>query len=185
LGLTSSYELPLEEWLDVHGTDGFYEVSNFGRVRSWLNTRREWQDRPHLLNPSIGKNGYRVFCHRLFGGETRLLVHREVCRAFHGSPPATGDRIEVRHLDGNKLNNMATNLAWGTSADNAADRVRHGTSLSGERNPFARLTRVQVSEIRASFGYTAEELASMYGVSRQTITRILRGETWKGVVLNG
>ena len=47
-------------------------------------------------------------------------VHRLVCEAFHGSKPFT-DAI-VCHRDDNPLNNLPSNLYWGTHRTNAQDR---------------------------------------------------------------
>lgn len=176
-------ELP-EEWRAVPHTGGLYEVSTLGRVRCWINKRQVRQPEPHLLQPSVGKNGYRVFCHRLQGVETRLTVHRVVCEVFHGPPPDSGQRVEVRHLDNNKLNNAASNLCWGTAAENAADRVRAGTTNRGERCPFAKLKEDDVVAIRALHAdkwLSVDELAQEFGVARISIQRIISGRTWKEV----
>jgi hypothetical protein len=50
-------------------------------------------------------------------------VHQLVAEAFHGSRP---DGLVIRHLDGDKMNNRATNLRYGTSSENAQDRLEHG-----------------------------------------------------------
>lgn len=58
-------------------------------------------------------------------GKLKLVgVHRLVCETFNG--PCPGDGMEVRHLDGNKTNNVPSNLQWGTRKENAEDMVRHG-----------------------------------------------------------
>jgi len=136
-----------------------------------------FQREPHLLHPTVGKAGYPVWCYRIDHQEVRLTVPVTVATAFHGPCP-TG--LEVRHLDNNKLNNVATNLKWGTSAENAQDRVRAGTSLSGERNPHAKLTWDQVYSIRHYFKlWPHADLAFLFGVHVHTIKRILRNQTWK------
>ena len=111
-----------ETWRVVAGTDGAYEVSDQGRIRSWINTRRVRQDAPRIMHPSTGKNGYQMWCHRMQGKEQRMTVHATVATAFHGPKP-TGPRSEVRHLDNDKQNNVADNLVWGTPKQNADDRV--------------------------------------------------------------
>ena len=167
-----------EEWRPVPGTDGAYEVSSLGRLRSWINTRRVRQDEPKIMNPTIGKRGYRVWCHRLSGKEQRLTVHRTVALAFHGDPGP--GRWEVRHLDNDELNNQASNLAWGTPAENAADRVRAGTTNAGERSPFAKLTWKEVRSLRSEcHAMSVEVLAHKYGVTRESVRRVINNETWR------
>lgn len=65
------------------------------------------------------------------GKRTRLDVHVLIATTFHGPKPPG---CEVRHLDGDKLNNRQRNLAWGTKLENAADAKAHGRTPYGDRN---------------------------------------------------
>jgi hypothetical protein len=79
----------------------------------------------------------------------------------------------------------------GTHQDNTLDAHQKGraclTNLKpqrGEKNGCAKLTRIQVDEIRASYrrGYTPTNtirLSEKYGVSKKAISRIIRNETWR------
>jgi hypothetical protein len=110
-----------------------------------------------------------------------VWVHQLVCEAFHGPRPTS--EHQVRHLDGNRLNNHATNLAWGTREENDADRKLHG-DLAGEQNSSAKLTEGQVKEIReryAAGGIFQRELAAEYGVSQTNVSRILRRDNWQHI----
>lgn len=101
-----------EEWRRIPGIPN-YLASDLGRVMSLCG--REVR----ILRPGTSTNGYlQVALH----GRT-IAVHRIVCEAFHGAPQP-GE--EVRHLDGGKVNNVASNLAWGTSAENAQDTLALG-----------------------------------------------------------
>ena len=111
-----------EEWRTVEGTEGAYDVSDLGRLRSWINTRRVRQDEPHLMNPTTGKNGYPVWCHRMQGRELRLTVHVTVATAFHGPKPTNG-RSEVRHRDNDKMNKQGRQSGVGHTQ---AERRRQG-----------------------------------------------------------
>lgn len=57
-------------------------------------------------------------------GAKSRRVHVAVCETFHGPRPSP--KHVVRHLNGNPLDNRSVNLAWGTTAENSADTVRHG-----------------------------------------------------------
>lgn len=106
-------------------------------------------------------------------------VHQLVCEAFHGPKPFPG--AQVRHRDGNSLNNAASNLTWGTSAENHADKRDHGTLPVGERHGRAKLTEQQVREIReryAAGGVSQRELAAEYGVGRLAVSRVVRRTVW-------
>lgn len=136
---------------------------------------------PRRLSPRSDHNGYLVVSLR---GEApkrkQVPVHRAVALAFHGQPP---QGHEVRHLDGNKTNNAASNLAWGTHVENMTDRTRHGTVVRGERHHASRFTADDVVRIREAHasGQSQYSLAKKYGVSKMAIWQIVRGKVWAHV----
>jgi hypothetical protein len=112
------------------------------------------------------------------GSGCRRYVRRAsaICEAFHG-PRREG--MTVRHLDGSKTNDAASNLAWGTQKENIADKVGHGTVKLGENHPCAKLTERQVREILAQPAVGLRTLAKRYGVSSGAIYGIRHGLTWR------
>lgn len=108
-----------EQWRPVIGFDG-YEVSNLGRIMSFRRHVRPYLMRGALKSP----DGYRMVQLRdgISGGRLRL-VHCLVAEAFIGPRP---EGSQVRHLDGDKSNNIVSNLTYGTASENAYDQVRHG-----------------------------------------------------------
>jgi hypothetical protein len=113
-----------EEWRPVIGFPD-YMVSNLGRVCSTARKRV-----PRVLACPPGTRGYRKVTLRLDGRNFTRHVHALVAEAFHGPRP---DGMQVRHLDGDQLNNQASNLAWGSAVDNAADMRRHGTNANANK----------------------------------------------------
>lgn len=111
--------------------------------------------------------------------ERARYLHQLVCETFHGQPPSATH--EVRHLDGNRFHNGANNLAWGTRAENAADRVRHGTDNSGSRNWNARLSSIAVSQIKAAraAGLPYAQIGRLFNVSTMTAYRAAKGISWR------
>lgn len=100
-------------------------------------------------------------------------VHSLVAEAFHGPRPAGQ---EVRHLDGNRTNNAAVNLAYGTKVENAADRERHGNTARGEKNGNAILSNADVDFIRLLYaGKKASqyELAALFKTSQAQVHNIV------------
>ncbi len=96
-------------------------------------------------------------------------VHRLVCEAFNG--PSEG-QPSVLHADGNPSNNHASNLRWGTQADNAADSIRHGVIGRGESHSQVKLTDAAVRELRRLFRsgeMSSLDLAAKFGISRSHV----------------
>lgn len=148
-----------EEWRDVEGYDGRYQVSNIGRVRS---LPREGT-RGGILKPAVRKGYTRV---KLSSGRTTYKwrhVHALVLEAFEGPcPPGQ----QICHFDDNPENNRLENLRYGYPADNLQDKVRRGIHGPGGRLP--RLVVVQAMELR-SRGLTWREVASVLKVPEPTI----------------
>lgn len=108
-----------EQWLPVVGYENLYEVSDYGRVRNARTGK-------HV--GSVDKFGYMKVTLRKPGSKQDYRIHRLVLEAFHGK--AQVDRQLGLHRDGNKLNNRADNLYWGTQQENMRDAIDHGTHVS-------------------------------------------------------
>lgn len=90
----------------------------------------------------------------------------------------------MRHKDGNPANNAASNLAWGTAAENASDRLRHGNYARGASHHNAKLTESQVHSMieRRKSGEKVRDLALSFGVSASSVEAIIYRKLWKHVV---
>lgn len=133
-----------------------------------------------LKTHTYHKRGYQtVTLFKQAGRPVRELVHRLVLLAFRGPPP---DGYEGCHEDRNPRNNAITNLRWDTHVNNMADRVRHGTSYHGHRNPAVKLTPEQVVQMREDRRLcptiTYSELGARYRVSAGAARAIIIRKTW-------
>lgn len=146
-----------------------YEVSAGGLIRS------NYTRRP--LKGGLDKDGYRHLVVCTGGRRFTRKIATLVCVAFHGPRPAGA---VVRHLDGSRTNNRATNLAWSTQKENIGDKVRHGTHQIGERHPRAKLTEDAVRDIRSS-DESAQVMADRYKVKRVTIYAVRSRRLWRHV----
>lgn len=163
-----------EEWRPVPDYEGLYEVSNHGRV---LSLPRE-TTRGGVMG-LISNSSYFLVVLCKDGKKSRFYIHRLVLFAFAGPCPPG---FECRHLDGDPSNNSFSNLRWGTKKENSADRIIHGTHLSGERITNSKLTSSQVRTIKFKLknGYRIGRLlAREYGVSFAAISFIKNGQTWR------
>lgn len=103
-------------------------------------------------------------------GATRW-AHRVAWMLANGAWPA---RWVLHRCDNPPCVNPA-HLFLGTAADNSADMVAKGRSVSGEQHPFAKLTDVQAAEIRASHE-PLKVLAARYGINKSAASRIRNGK---------
>ena len=129
----------MEEWKDIEGYEGIYQVSNFGLVRTvpgkttirMLNGEpqtRHWIGR--TLKQKTDRGGYkRVTLWKNRRGKD-FLVHRLVCAAFHDNPE---DKPSVNHIDGNPANNSASNLEWVTPRENLLHAFDTGLNKSPDQ----------------------------------------------------
>ena len=117
-----------ERWLPVPGYEGYYEVSDQGRVRSVdrVIRYRTGQVRRYPAKMSAihtDRKGYSYFWASRDGVTVKAYIHRSVLGAFGGP----SNSLYSCHNDGDKSNNNFSNLRWGTQGDNMDDAVRHGT----------------------------------------------------------
>jgi len=120
-----------ERWLPVEGYEGFYEVSDLGRVRSLRRkTASGYRGGRVLKAAPHPESGHLTLGLSVRNKATTRAVHQLVAVAFMGEcPPGQ----EVRHKDGNPANNAASNLIYGTRSENNLDAVRHGTHWNGSK----------------------------------------------------
>lgn len=162
-----------EEWRPVVGFDG-YEVSSFGRVRSW---KRCGSGPPRAMTAWTEKDGYLMVNLRKDGKHWGRMVHRLVLEAFVGPCP---EGLIACHGDGNPSNAHIGNLRWDSYTANAIDSIKHGTRPRGSVNPAALLVEQDVLAIveRLGRGEKQVHLAPEYGVSVASIGAIKSGKTW-------
>lgn len=124
------------------------------------------------------KHGYGVINRQHFGSG---LAHRSMCIAAHGKPPT--DKHEAAHScgRGNKGCINPRHLSWKTPVENADDKKMHGTQPWGQLMWHkAKLTFDQARYAKYSTE-DSKSLADRFGVREETILRIRRGETWRGL----
>lgn len=104
-------------------------------------------------------------------------AHRVSYKLFVGEIPAG---LQIRHKCGNKLCVRPSHLLVGTHEDNESDKTA-GAILAGEAHYNAKLTAVQVAEIRARYAagnVSYQDLANDYNVSREHIGYIVNNKVW-------
>lgn len=150
-----------EEWRQVKGFEGLYEVSSFGRVRSLDRTRvvgtknggkTKRSIKGAILSQYIGNTGYKEI--GLYSGPNTSkvhLIHRLVAEAFIPNP---NNYRTVNHKDGNKLNNQVENLEWMSDSDN----IKHSYRIGIHKKPVRPIRCVETGKEYNSITEAAEEL---------------------------
>lgn len=165
-----------EEWRPLPGEEGRYEVSNLGRVRSWVKQGGRVRDEPFYLKEHIRKTGHGEYA---IGGSSgkKVMTGRAVLLAFAGPPPT--DQHQAAHNDGNPRNNAITNLRWATPEENMRDKYGHGTMPFGTKHTNSKLSAEDVYAIRKVCGFASRNaLAKCFGVSPATIAGIVSGKRY-------
>ena len=158
----------IEEWKDIKGYNGAYRVSNYGRVLSVGRIVRkggktgEMKTKDMFLSQRADFKGYmRVYLKDK--GKTRFIaVHRLVALAFIPNPL---NKPQVNHIDGNKTNNLVSNLEWCTNGENQKHAYRLGLNyVTGK----AGRPKIGVKQIDTQTGETLAWYASMNEAERHT-----------------
>lgn len=172
----------IEEWRDVIGYEGLYQVSNFGNVKSLDRLIIAPQGKRKVtgvaLKPCISNKGY--FMVSLFKdnkGSTKT-IHSLVAKHFIDNHNNYSD---INHIDCNKLNNDTDNLEYCSHKNNMEHASRHG--IMGKRN---RLEQWEVDSIvnLTKTGYSQHYIAKFLARSQAVVSKYCQRAgielTWRG-----
>lgn len=125
-----------EEWMDIPGYEGIYQISSHGNIRSLPRIRKHrWNSekvfKGRLRKPVKVWNGYLAIALRKEGEASTFLVHRLVASAFIDN---IYNKPYVNHKDGNKENNYFENLEWVTHQENCKHAFQIGLRKPGNPN---------------------------------------------------
>lgn len=167
-----------EQWKDIPGYEGRYQVSDQGRVRS-LDRYVEYSDgrrRAHpgkILAATHTTKGY-AYVDLGAGRGTRRYVHVLVASAFFAKPVGV---VEVNHKDGVKANNQLSNLEYVSHRENLEHAVRTGLNRQAKRIQALQACRVvaEYPSISSAAKAVGAHLAAIqYAIRNGTICRNFR-----------
>jgi hypothetical protein len=128
----------MENWKDIPGYEGRYQVSDLGRVKAperrvrFVSKAGREASRVRaekLMATQIQNNGY-LLVHLMMGEHRKACtVHRLVAQSFLPNPDALP---EVNHKDGIKTNCRVDNLEWSSRVDNKLHAVKLGLNTQAK-----------------------------------------------------
>jgi hypothetical protein len=109
-----------------------YDVTEEGKVFSLSN----WKGIPRReVAQSVNGRGYMQVRMVVDGVRKHFVVHKLVATKFHGERPSPAH--EICHINGDRTDNRAINLRWGTRQENMIDRDLHGRTSKGLKHSVA------------------------------------------------
>lgn len=156
-----------EQWRDIAGYEGMYQVSDLGRVRSLK------YGKVRVLRPGKNNNGYLRVNLKIDGSRKNFSIHRLVAQAF--IPNYDESKNQVNHKDENKENNRVNNLEWcDCRYNNTYNGLHHRRMANYHRSNYKRNAIKDIYDPDLSIGENIE-LFKEKGIecSRDTV-RLLR-----------
>ena len=157
-----------EVFKDINGYEGFYQISNLGRVVSFK------RNKYRFLKINLNINKYYLVGLSRDNKQKSFRVHRLVAKAFIPNPL---DKKAVNHINGNKKDNTVSNLEWCTYSEN----MKHSYDVLKRKSGRSKLSRKEVISIRED-GRTHLEISKDYNVTRRNITEIKNNKIWKNII---
>lgn len=156
-----------EQWLDIPGYEGLYQISNFGRVKSF------YFKNPRILKPHKVKGYSNVELYKN-KKKKQFYIHRLVMENF--CPIENMNVLDVNHKDEDKSNNHISNLEWMTHKDNLnygsrAEKAR--MKMQGKNSSRSKKVRCIEKDVR----YEAlREAERQLGIPATNISKACKGK---------
>lgn len=169
----------VEIWKDVVGYEGYYQISNLGRVKTIA--RHNAKERIKKPQNRCGYKAVRLFKCLIENKGVYFSIHRLLAIHFIPNPE---NKPQVNHINGDKADYRIENLEWCTASENTIHAVKTGLRKTAVGATYKRsnLTDQNIIEIRELKGkMTHKEIADIYGIGQPCISNIINRKAWKHV----
>ena len=135
------------------------------------------------LSTSLTNKGYKTHRGTINKIRKHISIHRAVAILYVLNPD---NKLQVNHIDGNKLNNHNTNLEWVTNKENRTHAIENGLMKVGTDYEHTKLSEDDIRYIRENYIPKHPELggralSKKFGVGSPQISRIVNNTRWKHI----
>ena len=175
-----------EIWKSLKDFEEEFQCSNYGRIkrnaRSWRRGRQGCQIKSipeGIVKQRILKQGYVKVNLCKKGIKKSYSVQRLVALTF--IPNKKKEANNVNHKDGNKINNMVSNLEWVTPSENTLHSLYVLDNIKKHRARYNNFSKEEIQDIKnkKEQGILQKEIAKIYGVSLSVINLIITNRTYQ------
>lgn len=164
-----------EQWRDIEGYEGYYQISNTGCVKSLSRFKQNrWGSatliREKILHQKKTAQGYFIIGLTRDGKKLFFPVHRLVAKAFLEE---CAGKNTVNHIDGNKANNLLSNLEWASSKDQIHHALVNNLITPRGHSKFSPTFKKSVQSYYIEHQCSIKQLARIFQISERTAGRIV------------
>lgn len=150
-----------EEWRPIKGFEGFYEINQFGVIRTVerivysLNSSHKRIVRARVRKNSINCYGYYYVRLRNKTGQHNILVHRALMEAFVPNPE---NKPCIDHINTIKTDNRLENLRWVNHSENTQNPLTLRHIKESCATPECIAKQLNTKKIKKSKNYNPREV---------------------------
>ena len=167
----------MEVWKDIKGYEGYYKVSNMGRM---IGLNGNGKGTKKILKCRTDKDGYLEVTLCKDGVHKYSRVHRLVGLTFIKNE---SEKSQINHINGVKNDNRVCNLEWVTRSENILHSVNVLGNISNTSglNPPLKVTKLNLFGKIVSEYRTVTEACKIEKMSKNTLSKYAKSkEPFKG-----
>lgn len=159
-----------EEWRNIPGYEGLYQVSNIGRIRSLDRLVMKWNGmrivHSQIISQIRSGNGYMSVTLSRDGKKHQVTVHRLVAISFLDNP---NNLPTINHKNGIRDDNRVDNLEWCSYSENN----KHAFRVLGRNNSHAVPVRcIETGDVFSSM----TDAAQAFGITTTSVSGVANGK---------